>query len=224
MGELVVFKDRLKQAIKDQDIKAADLAKNTGLSPSSISKWLSGKTPNIKKDSLEKLATCLNVNMDWLAGSSNVIALETNEQPSDEFVQIPEYDVIIGAGEAYEPTFEEAENSVPATYRADFFKRLGIKPSDCRRLRVKGDSMEPLIMDGDHITVDCTPCQQIIDNRIYVFAYKHTVRVKRLIKPLKGGLILKSENQEYEDVFLPEDEATQVYIIGRVIDRSGCIR
>ena len=51
MGELVVFKDRLKQAIKDQDIKAADLAKNTGLSPSSISKWLSGKTPNIKKDS-----------------------------------------------------------------------------------------------------------------------------------------------------------------------------
>lgn len=54
MGELVVFKDRLKQAIKDQDIKAADLAKNTGLSPSSISKWLSGKTPNIKKRFLKE--------------------------------------------------------------------------------------------------------------------------------------------------------------------------
>ena len=61
---------RLKKALDLRDMKAADLAKKTGIGKSSISTYLSGNyKPKI--DNLQKMADAMNVNVEWLAGRSD---------------------------------------------------------------------------------------------------------------------------------------------------------
>jgi len=61
------FKDRLKEAREARSWTQADLAKNTGLTPSAISQFESGeRDPNL--ESLKKLSISLNVSLDFLAG------------------------------------------------------------------------------------------------------------------------------------------------------------
>ena len=112
--------------------------------------------------------------------------------------------------------------TVPALYRRDFFEKLGIKASHCKRVRVSGDSMEPLILDGDCILIDCSKVEKIENGAIYAIAYDHELMVKRLIKEF-GRLIIKSVNPAYHDVVLEAEAANRVYIIGRVIERSGAL-
>ena len=122
-----------------------------------------------------------------------------------------------------EPTYDEIEDSIPATFRLSFFTSRGINPKNCRRFHVIGDSMEPIIMSNDCITVDCSPIDHIENNQIYALYYEHSLKVKRLIKTFKS-LIIHSENPAYPDEELTLEEADQlIHIIGRVIERSGSI-
>ena len=137
-------------------------------------------------------------------------------------VEVPEYNVVFGCEETPEPSYEEVSGTVPALYRRDFFEKLGTKASHCKRVRVSGDSMEPLILDGDCILIDCSKIEKIENGAIYAIAYDHELMVKRLIKEF-GKLIIKSENPAYHDVVLEAEAANRVYIIGRVIERSGAL-
>ena len=80
--------------------------------------------------------------------------------------------------------------------------------------------MDPLIRAGDCILVDCANNQQIVDNSIYAIVYDHSLRVKRLIKTFKN-LIIRSDNPTYKDEILTSEEANQIIIIGKVIERCG---
>lgn len=247
------LKDRLNLALKRTGYKARYLAEKAGISESSVSQWRSGRVTNMDLEKGRSLAKALGVNFEWLMYGigepdftfektkdkdkdensltiknlfkSNVLSLENDIPPEDGFIQIKEYKIDIGAGIAFEPTFEEVSDAMPATYRSDFFKRNHLNPANCKRLKVKGDSMEPLLMDGDHILVDFTPVTRLVDNRIYVLVCNDTLRVKRIIRPLTGGIILRSENPKYSDAFFSDEEAAQqIHILGRVVDRSGLIK
>ena len=155
----------------------------------------------------------------------NIISLDNAD--SDKlpagFVQIPEYKICFGAGEAEEPTYEEIQDCVPAYFRSSFFSDRGINPKNCRRFKVIGDSMIPLINSGDYITVDCTPKDYLENNQIYALVFDHSLRVKRLIKSFKT-LTIRSDNPIYPDEVLTLEEAAQmIHIIGKVIERSGSV-
>lgn len=177
------------------------------------------------------MADACNVSMDWLISGEgnmtkpNIISLDetdTDNLPSG-FVQIPEYKVCFGAGEAAEPTYEEIQDCVPAYFRSSFFTARGINPKNCRRFKVIGDSMIPLINNGDYITVDCSPIDHIENNQIYAMVFDHSLRVKRLIKTFKN-ITIRSDNPIYQDEVLTLDEADElIHIIGKVIERSGSI-
>ena len=85
---------------------------------------------------------------------------------------------------------------------------------------VSGDSMEPLLWEGDSITVN-TSEKEVLNGKVYVFTYRGEWRVKRLRKLLDGGLLVISENPSWKDEEIPADQTDQVFIIGRVVDRSG---
>ncbi len=77
---------RLKKALDLRDMKAADLAKKTGIGKSSISTYLSGNYKP-KMDNLQKMADAMNVNAEWLAGRSDYMestALENGLQAIDK--------------------------------------------------------------------------------------------------------------------------------------------
>lgn len=59
--------ERLKQAMEFKAINAADLARETNITPASLSHYLNGRYVP-KQDKIYKLAKALNVNPAWLQG------------------------------------------------------------------------------------------------------------------------------------------------------------
>ena len=212
-------------------INGKELSILTGLTTAAISQYKTGKILTLNAMAAQKIADALGVNVEWLVtGEGNMIKpniISLDNADSDKlpagFVQIPEYKICFGAGEAEEPTYEEIQDCVPAYFRSSFFSDRGINPKNCKRFKVIGDSMIPLINSGDYITVDCTPKDYIENNQIYALVFDHSLRVKRLIKSFKT-LTIRSDNSIYPDEVLTLEEAAQmIHIIGKVIERSGSV-
>ena len=212
-------------------INGKELSILTGLTTAAISQYKTGKILTLNAMAAQKIADALGVNVEWLVtGEGNMIKpniISLDNADSDKlpagFVQIPEYKICFGAGEAEEPTYEEIQDCVPAYFRSSFFSDRGINPKNCKRFKVIGDSMIPLINDGDYITVDCTPKDYIENNQIYALVFDHSLRIKRLIKSFKT-LTIRSDNSIYPDEVLTLEEAAQmIHIIGKVIERSGSV-
>lgn len=225
------LKNRIQSAMDYAKINGKELSVITGLTTAAISQYKTGKILTLNALAAQKIADALGVNVEWLVtGEGNMIKpniISLDSADSDKlpagFVQIPEYKICFGAGEAEEPTYEEIQDCVPAYFRSTFFSDRGINPKNCKRFKVIGDSMIPLINDGDYITVDCTPKDYIENNQIYALVFDHSLRIKRLIKSFKS-LTIRSDNPIYSDEVLTLEEAAQmIHIIGKVIERSGSV-
>lgn len=225
------LKNRIQSAMDYAQINGKELSILTGLTTAAISQYKTGKILTLNAMAAQKIADALGINVEWLVtGEGNMIKpniISLDSADSDKlpagFVQIPEYKICFGAGEAEEPTYEEIQDCVPAYFRSSFFSDRGINPKNCRRFKVIGDSMIPLINSGDYITVDCTPQDYIENNQIYALVFDHSLRVKRLIKSFKT-LTIRSDNSIYPDEVLTLEEAAQmIHIIGKVIERSGSV-
>lgn len=225
------LKNRIQSAMDYAKINGKELSVITGLTTAAISQYKTGKILTLNAMAAQKIADALGVNIEWLVtGEGNMIKpniISLDSADSDKlpagFVQIPEYKICFGAGEAEEPTYEEIQDCVPAYFRSTFFSDRGINPKNCKRFKVIGDSMIPLINDGDYITVDCTPKDYIENNQIYALVFDHSLRIKRLIKSFKS-LTIRSDNPIYSDEVLTLEEAAQmIHIIGKVIERSGSV-
>lgn len=225
------LKNRIQSAMDYAQINGKELSVITGLTTAAISQYKTGKILTLNAMAAQKIADALGVNVEWLVtGEGNMIKpniISLDSADSDKlpagFVQIPEYKICFGAGEAEEPTYEEIQDCVPAYFRSSFFSDRGINPKNCKRFKVIGDSMIPLINDGDYITVDCTPKDYIENNQIYALVFDHSLRIKRLIKSFKT-LTIRSDNSIYPDEVLTLEEAAQlIHIIGKVIERSGSV-
>lgn len=225
------LKNRIQSAMDYAKINGKELSVITGLTTAAISQYKTGKILTLNAMAAQKIADALGVNVEWLVtGEGNMIKpniISLDNADSDKlpagFVQIPEYKICFGAGEAEEPTYEEIQDCVPAYFRSTFFSDRGINPKNCKRFKVIGDSMIPLINDGDYITVDCTPKDYIENNQIYALVFDHSLRIKRLIKSFKT-LTIRSDNQIYPNEVLTLEEAAQmIHIIGKVIERSGSV-
>ena len=144
-----IFQERFKQCIKEKNIKQVQLARGTGITPSSISDWLKGKyTP--KQDKLIILAKFLEVNPNWLMGineTKNIENIETNlSEDTAELIDNISKVPILGTICAGDGVYEEEE------YDEHIFIDQGMCADFA--LRVQGDSMiEAGILDGDLVFI-----------------------------------------------------------------------
>lgn len=220
------LKDRLAQALAQAGKTKMELARYCGVSHPSVTNWFNGKTKELAASNAIKAAIFLGVSTEWLTtgkGNMNdgiVSALHDEDDVPTGFIEIPEYRVECGCGDRATPTFEEVSDAKRAVYRVDWFVDHAVSAKNCRRLKVTGDSMAPILFDGDSILCDCAP-QQIVSGKIYAFCFGDSVRVKRLYTKLNGGLTVHSENPQEKDEEISPEEMSQFYLIGRVIDRSG---
>lgn len=218
--------ERLKLALEKSGKTQRALAQFCNTSTAAVNYWLSGKTKELAASNAIKAAIFLGVSTEWLTtgkGNMNdgsVSALHDEDDVPTGFIEIPEYRVECGCGDRATPTFEEVSDAKRAVYRVDWFVDHAVSAKNCRRLKVTGDSMAPILFDGDSILCDCAP-QQIVSGKIYAFCFGDSVRVKRLYTKLNGGLTVHSENPQEKDEEISPEEMSQFYLIGRVIDRSG---
>ena len=64
------FPEKLRQAMHDKRCKSADVAKGTGISPSVLSRYLSGRNKP-SSDNILTISQYLNVTPEWLLNSSD---------------------------------------------------------------------------------------------------------------------------------------------------------
>lgn len=87
-------------------------------------------------------------------------------------------------------------------------------------INVKGSSMFPILNDNDKAIIKLCPNEQIIDDRVYLFRFNDEIFIKRLAKNVKQ-IIVKSENKDYQNIVIENQELKDFYIIGRIV---GLIR
>lgn len=227
--EVELFTRRLNYAFEHSNIKTkAEFASLLGISPQYLNKLLKGEGKSLPPaDITYKMAEVLKFPfIELITGNSvPVAAYEDDEALADGMIAIEQYHVSIAAGsDAPEASYEEEHDSRPVWYHRSFFDNLGINPKNCRRFVVSGDSMAPLINDGDTVLIDCTPSQKLIDGEIYGFwQAQNGLRVKRIYIPMGGGITIHSDNPRYEDEYYDDSESCNFRLIGRVLERSGSV-
>lgn len=144
-----LFSIRFKQCLKEKNIKQAELARSTKITPSSISDWSKGKYIP-KRDKLLAIAEYLEVNPDWLVGESDNMDIpstisnnvDETEKLIDNISKLPILGTICAGDGVYIEEEYDEHIFIDQGMRADF------------ALRVKGDSMiEAGIFDGDLVFI-----------------------------------------------------------------------
>lgn len=176
------------------------------------------------------VASALNISAD------NLLSVLTNKDdeklinpiysdPDKQFVKIKRYDVLFDDKDSNKISFIEHRYDREILVSGCYCKKMGITcHENLKCFKISGDFMSPLICNNDYVIVDCKEELPIIDGQIYAFADKdHGIMVRRFISPLHGGLILRSDNPSVDDFYLSKDEKNSIFIIGKVIERSGCV-
>lgn len=99
-----------------------------------------------------------------------------------------------------------------------WLREQGLDPAMLSAIAVAGDSMEPVLRDGDEILVDRTP--RPLREGIHVVRLGETLHVKRIQAARPGMLTLISANPAYPPV---EVLLADVDVIGRVVWKGGRI-
>lgn len=218
--------ERIKQRMQALGIKrAAELVKATGVSKGSVSQWLSDTTAPTGANLL-KLAKVLQVQPEWLltgegpesnAVESKLVPVEWESiaQNKDEYVTVPLIDVELSAGNGSPSIVEVEQYELP--FRRYTLNKQGVSPTSAKVARVTGNSMSPLLNDGDVVGVD-TSKTKVIDGDTYAIRDGDLLRVKILIERSDGGLLIRSFNREdYPDEILNKEQRQErVTVIGRV--------
>ncbi len=225
--------ERIQWLLETFDISQTELAKLANVKQPSVANWLNGRTKTLTSAVALNICSKLPVLMPWLvygqgdalAAGASVSAVDTTENydsadEDDPLVYIQVSGISCSAGPGFIPDFYEDETRESRAYRLSWLQKHHYNPEKLKVFTVTGESMEPLLWDGDSITVDTTQ-REIRNDRVFAFTYEGEFRVKRLRKQLDGGVLVISENPSWQPEKIAAQDTERLFIIGRVIDKSG---
>lgn len=199
MDENSVFSQRLTSRMEQQNISAAQLSRQSGISKPRISQYVHG-VYKPSADALVKLAFCLNCSEEYLVGHTNDPDILPRGAKSIK---------ILGEVRCGAPTLAEE------IYEGEIIPPSGIDADFC--LRAKGDSMiDARICDGDIVFIKKT---DLIDNGdIAVVIADGEATLKRVyFYPDSKRLILIPENKSYKPLTFVGEELASITILGKAV-------
>ena len=197
--------ERIKMLRKEHNLTQEELGAKIGVQKAAIQKYEKGTVKNIKRDSLLKLAQILDTTPEYLLGWDET---PSNIEPinDSEFVMIP----IIGRVAAGISCF--AENNI-----VDYEPVLKSDVRDGEQysfLRVVGDSMYPVFMNGDLVLVRC---QSSVDSGSYaVVTIDGEDGVIKKVVYGKDFIELQSINPMYPPRRFEKEEVLRIRVFGLV--------
>ena len=208
-------------------------AKKAGVTASSITRWLKGES-DPSRTNLIRLARAANVNILWLAtgegekynGSpeefndinlkpkSNIFDVIGRTVNIDEFVFIPKYAIEASAGHG--STLDNEESNLTMAFRKYWITNyLNANPKDLSVIRIKGDSMQGVLNNGDNVLINHNKNKP--QDGLFILRIDGGLYAKRLQVLPDGKLLIKSANKDYEafsiDLYSPPND---FQIIGAV--------
>ena len=210
LRKLISKKRRDKNLVRE---KVSELLKIEGIeyAESSLTRFENGKIKNIRIEILNALCDILDIDKKEafsLAGLDNKTIL--NEFSNEEdFIRVPLYR-FTSAGKGY-INFDEVVNKIVLPRLINKVD----KNSFC--VAVKGVLMIPYYNDGDIIVINPDYCAEIelLNEKECVIDYNGERSLKRLLFN-NGDLILKSFNEAYKDIMVPNEKLNEVSCCGVV--------
>ena len=203
---------RLRDCREQRRETLDQVARILGVNKSTVMRWERGNTVNISRATLNLLAQHYGVSVGWLTGQEPAASAgewaAASAPAAEPSVRLP----ILGA--------------VRAGYGAAVFQEIiGYEPASASSVqsgedycwfRVTGDSMTPLIDEGDLVLIRK---QSMVDSGDYVVAVINDEEgtVKR-IQYTPDGIELHSVNPYYPVRRFEGEAARQVRIVGRVME------
>lgn len=196
---------RIKYLIRNLNYRQNEFADKIGVNASNLSKYLNGRLP-VSDSLVNRIVVNMGVSKQWLESGTDLPfakqpqapqSLEvTSEQLHTPSAGTPVYDIDVTAGTMPRAQMFADEQIVGSVNLPDVVSR------DCRIVRVSGDSMSPVIRNGDYIAVrELTNTRQIFWGQIYVVMlddYRMVKYVRRNADP--EMVTLHSENEAYDDM------------------------
>lgn len=208
MKPIDTFQNRLQKAMNIRNMKQVDLVEKTHLDKTLINKYLSGVT-NAKQDKLTILAKALDINEVWLMGYD--IPMDRNivlDELGNPVTPIPLVRAV-KAGYDY-----LAQENLEGTINVE--KSLVGDGSEYFALKVKGDSMAPVFIEGDIVIIhkqnDCE------NNQIAIVIVNGEEGTVKKVRKTEAGIILQPLNLAYAPMMFTNKEmdSIPVTIVGIV--------
>lgn len=194
-----------------------ELANLSGIHETQLYKYLKGaNSPSIAV--AVALAGAGNVSLDWLLLGKEDAVGGTIDVQEDIYAYVPLYDARCSAGGG-----SWNENSTILTrlaFTRYSLKRQGLRPDSLSAIRIAGDSMEPLLVDGDTVLIEHS-LNTLEGEGVYVIHLDDHLYAKRLQRQFDGAIHIISENKAYKDMVVPKAKLNDLRIIGRVVWAGG---
>jgi len=210
---------RLLELAQLRGVSLASLSDFLGRNPSYLQQFIRKGSPRrLEEEDRRKLAAFFGIAEDELREvQDKSYALSPRAADQAEWVEVPRLDLDASAGPGAVPASGEGAFD---TFRFSrrWLAEQGLDGAQLSAITVAGDSMAPLLNDGDEILVDCSA--RPFRDGIHVVRLGDTLMVKRVAQAGAGRLALLSQNLAYPPVEVAADE---VAIIGRVVWKGGRI-
>ncbi len=204
----------LEEAIKKKFKNQLDFANALGVTQATISRYIS-ETASPSFHILQKMSLVLDLDMPLLKKTDTPSIISNT---SINMAKIPFFYSEVSAGRALaslEQSFEFLQ--FDANWLKNEFMLKDLK--DIFTLKVKGDSMEPLIQEGDLVFAKKFNNSSSYQG-IYIVCYNNDYLIKKIQFKQKNLVKLISQNPEYDPIEISlQDEDVSFSIIAKVIGR-----
>ena len=218
-------RSRLLELSQEKAVSLASLSELLGRNPSYLQQFIRKGSPRkLEEGDRRTLAQFFGVPEEELglevsAIRENSYTASSNARKSGAgqvFVDVPRLAIGASAGPGALPDEEAAFDALRFSRR--WLSEQGLDRTHLSVITVEGDSMEPLLNDGDEILVDRSP--RPFRDGVHVVRLGDTLMVKRVASAGAGRFSLLSQNLAYPPVGV---EAGEIEIIGRVVWKGGRI-
>jgi len=214
------------------------LGKAVGRTRAAISFWENGTTAaaNIAYEEIVRAAEALGTTPEYLLTGKGhpqkatvivtVGGVQGVEDDSDyddrTSVAFPVYDMDVSAGPG-RMIAEFVETRKKLYFHRSWMKSIGAKEADLKVVKVRGESMQPVLHDGDDVVIHLGRTR-IRDGGVFAIAYAGEARVKRLYQMAGPKLRVVSDNPDkvrYPDEIIEGEALNDILIIGQVMHKMG---
>lgn len=129
------------------------------------------------------------------------------------FVVVPQFDVAASAGSGIVNGAEESNGGL--SFSRQWINKRGLQPNSLKVISVSGDSMSPVLNDGDKVLVDVADTAPK-SGRAYVLLQGDELLVKYCQLLSDGMLRVSSANPNYPAYDIDLAKTSGVSIVGRV--------
>lgn len=206
----------IDQALKAKGLTDAAASKLAVGNPSLLKNMRNrrGKERDHPLENIKKLAKVLDLEVyigpPRQANEERVVHLG-----EEDYAAVPLYAAEASAGPGAENGNAEIIDQL--AFQRSWLKKMSVKVDHACLLRVRGDSMSPLLQDGDIALIDQSK-SKIRNGRAYAFVdIDGQTRIKRLEQLDEKTLLLRSDNPNHTWELRKATELNRIKMIGEVV-------